>query len=121
MTSTNPTPHAAWFCVVLLWFVAFLNYLDRTVIFTMHDSLTQAIPMSDAQYGLLTTVFLWVYGALSPFAGFLADRLGRRRVIVGSLFAWSIITWLTGQAQTFNQLLLARGAMGISEACYIPA
>jgi MFS family permease len=101
--------------------VAFLNYLDRNVLFTMHDSLTHAISMTDAQYGLLTTAFLCVYGALSPLAGFLSDRLGRRRVIIGSLFAWSAITWLTGQAHTFNQLLLARGAMGISEACYIPA
>jgi MFS family permease len=107
--------------VALLWFVAFLNYLDRSVIFTMHDSLIQAVPMTEAQYGLLTTVFLWVYAALSPFAGFLADRLGRRRVIIGSLFVWSAVTWLTGHAQTVNQLLLARAAMGISEACYIPA
>jgi MFS family permease len=77
--------------------------------------------MSDAQFGLLTSVFLWVYGALSPFAGFLADRFGRSRVIVGSLFAWSAITWLTGHAKTFDQLLFARALMGISEACYIPA
>src|SRR5262249_48222780 len=120
MTSALPTRSAAWLCVALLWFVAFLNYLDRTVIFSMHDSVTHAIPMTEAQYGELTTVFLWACGALSPFGGFLADRLGRRRVIVGSLFAWSVITWLTGQARTFDQLLLARGAMGLSEACYIP-
>ncbi len=112
---------AAWLCVVLLWFVACLNYLDRIVITTMHESLTNAIPMTEAQYGSLTTMFLWVYGALSPFAGFLSDRLGRRKVIIGSLFAWSAFTWLTGQAHSFNQLLFARGAMGISEACYIPA
>ena len=58
MTAASPSPYASWLCVVLLWFVAFLNYLDRNVIFTMHDSLTQAIPMTDAQFGLLTTSFL---------------------------------------------------------------
>ena len=111
----------AWLCVALLWFVAALNYFDRIMLTTMHGSIVDAIPMTDKQFGLLTSVFLWVYGALSPFAGFLADRFGRSRVIVVSLFCWSAITWLTGHAKTFDQLLCARALMGISEACYIPA
>jgi MFS family permease len=69
----------------------------------------------------LTSVFLWVYGLLSPFAGFLADRFNRSRVILVSLLAWSVITWLTAHATTFGELLATRGLMGISEACYIPA
>ncbi len=77
--------------------------------------------MTDAQFGLLTSVFLWVYGLLSPFAGFLADRFNRSRVIVVSLFVWSAVTWLTAYATTFEQLLATRALMGISEACYIPA
>lgn len=111
----------AWLCVALLWFVACLNYFDRIMLTTMHGSIVSAIPMTDKQFGLLTSIFLWVYGVLSPFAGFLADRFGRSRVIVVSLFCWSAITWLTGHSKTFDQLLFARGLMGISEACYIPA
>ncbi len=111
----------AWLIVALLWFVGCLNYLDRIMITTMRGSLQAAIPMTDAQFGLLTSVFLWVYGLLSPFAGFLADRAGRSRVIIASLFCWSLLMWLTGHAKTFDQLLLARALMGISEACYIPA
>jgi MFS family permease len=120
-TASTSTTTTAWLCVGLLWFVACLNYLDRIVLTTMRSSLVEAIPMTDAQFGFLTTIFLWVYGALSPFAGFLADRFSRRAVIVGSLFAWSAVTLLTGHAQTFNQLVFARGLMGISEAFYIPA
>jgi MFS family permease len=41
-------------------------------------------------------------------------------VIIISLFVWSVVTWLTAHANTFNELLLARALMGISEACYIP-
>jgi len=111
----------AWLMVGLLWFVACLNYLDRVMITTMRASLVGAIPMSDAQFGLLTSVFLWGYALLSPFAGFLADRFSRSRVVLCSLFVWSAVTWLTGHAQTFNQLLVARALMGVSEACYIPA
>jgi predicted MFS family arabinose efflux permease len=111
----------AWIIVALLWVVALLNYLDRLMITTMRDSLMQAIPMTEAQFGLLTSVFAWVYGLVSPFAGFLADRLSRSRVILISLFVWSLMTWLTGHVQNYTQLLTVRAFMGISEAAYIPA
>ncbi len=42
-------------------------------------------------------------------------------MIVISLFAWSVVTWLTGHATTYGQLLTTRILMGITEACYIPA
>ena len=114
-------PKRAWLVVVLLALVGCLNYLDRTMITTMRGSIVDAIPMSDAQFGLLTSVFLWVYGIASPFAGFLADKFSRSKVIIGSLFLWSLVTWLTAYSTTFGHLLATRALMGISEACYIPA
>lgn len=111
----------AWLVVALLWVVALLNYCDRLMVTSMRLSLKDAFEMSDAQFGLLTSAFLWVYGVLSPAAGFLADRFGRSRVIVGSLFIWSLATGLTAYAQSLNQLVLSRVIMGVSEACYIPA
>ena len=71
-----------WLVVAMLWPVACLNYLDRLMITTMRDSIKADIAMTDAQFGLLTSVFLWVYALLSPFAGFLADRFSRSRLIV---------------------------------------
>lgn len=121
MSSLSTLPARAWLTVGLLWIVGCLNYLDRVMIATMRGSIKEAIPMTDAQFGLLTSVFLLVYAALSPFAGFLADRFNRSRVIVGSLFFWSLVTWLTAHAKTYDQLLLTRALMGISEACYLPA
>jgi MFS family permease len=111
----------AWLTVALLFVVAALNYLDRMMIATMRESIVTAIPMTDAQFGLLTSVFLWTYGLFSPFAGFIADRFKKTYVIIGSLFVWSAMTWLTGHATTFGGLLVARSLMGISEAFYIPA
>jgi len=118
--TADPLPRA-WLIVGVLWVVAALNYLDRIMITTMRDSLTQAVPMTDAQFGLLTSVFLWVYGLLSPLAGFLADRFNRSRLIVLSLLIWSLLTWLTGHARSFEELVVVRALMGLSEAAYLPA
>ena len=121
MKIESKLPSGSWLVVALLSFVGALNYIDRIMITTMRGSIVDEIPMTDAQFGLLTSLFLWVYGLLSPFAGFLADRFNRSRVIIASLFVWSTVTWLTSYVTTFEQLLATRALMGISEACYIPA
>ncbi len=121
MIPDTKLPSRAWLVVALLWVVGCLNYLDRVMITTMRSSLNEAIPMTEAQFGLLTTSFLLVYALLSPFAGFLADRFNRSRVIIVSLLVWSLITWLTAHAKNYEQLLATRLLMGISEACFIPA
>lgn len=115
------TPRAAWVLVAVLWLVAALNYLDRQVIFSVFPPLRQDLNLSDVQLGLLGTAFLWVYAFLSPVCGYVADRFGRARVISVSLAVWSAVTWATGQAHSFPQLLAARALMGISEAFYLPA
>jgi len=121
VTSAPPTPFRAWMVVALLAVVACLNYLDRVILTTMRGSIISAIPMTDAQFGLLTSAFLWVYALMSPLGGFLADRISRTKVIIASLFLWSGVTWLTAHATTFPELLATRVLMGLGEACYIPA
>ncbi len=111
----------AWTLVGFLWLVALLNYVDRQVIFSLFPLLRAEFELSDAQLGLLGAAFLWVYGLASPIAGWVADRWGARPVLVASLTFWSAITWATGAAGSFLQLVTARAAMGISEACYLPA
>src|SRR4051794_17814313 len=111
-------PRRAWLIVALLWMVALLNYLDRMILITMRTSIKASIEMTDAQFGLLTTIFLVTYGLLSPLGGFVADKFNRSRIITFSLFAWSAATWLTAHATSLNELLFYRSLMGISEACY---
>lgn len=111
----------AWLVVVLLGAVWLLNYLDRQVIFSIFPLLADELHVTDLQLGLIGTAFLWIYAACSPWAGYFADRFGPKRLICGSLLVWSSITMLSGHVHNFSQLLVLRGAMGISEACYLPA
>ncbi len=114
----------AWIAVGVLWIVVMLNYFDRQLLAVLNSSITEGengIEMSQAQFGTVTSAFLVVYALLSPIGGYLSDRFSRKFIILCSLVVWSIVTWLTGKAETYYELLLARAAMGISEAFYIPA
>ena len=82
----------AWILVGLLWAVAVLNYLDRQLVANMARPIKADLDIRDAQFGLFSTVFLLVYGICSPFAGYLADRVGRKPVIIASLALWSAAT-----------------------------
>ena len=126
LSNTNTsTGKWAWIAVILLWVVVMLNYFDRQLLSALHEPITDptrgGIAMTESQFGMVTSVFLLVYALLSPVGGFLADRYSRRLVILCSLVVWSAVTWWTGHAQNYTALLIARAAMGVSEAFYIPA
>lgn len=112
-----------WLVVALLWVVALLNYMDRQMLSTMQAEMkVDIVELQQAEaFGALMAVFLWVYGLVSPFAGIVADRISRKKLVVGSLFVWSLVTCLMGYASNFQQLYLLRALMGISEALYIPS
>ena len=109
--------------MALLWVVALLNYMDRQMLSTMKPSMMIDIGelQSATNFGRLMAIFLWIYGFMSPVSGFIADKLNRKWLIVGSLFVWSAVTFAMGYANSFDQLYWLRALMGISEALYIPA
>src|SRR4051812_3180558 len=112
---------AAWVLVGLLWAVAVLNYLDRQLLVNMAKPIKESLDIANERFGLFSSTFLWVYGFCSPFAGWLADRLGRKPVIIASLGVWSAATLSTGFVTSFEEMLIARALLGVSEAFYMPA
>jgi len=111
----------AWAIVGLLWVVATLNYLDRQLVVTMPGPIKADLHIGDGRFGLLSSVFLWIYGVCSPIAGYVADRFGKRPVIIASLLIWSAATLITGFVTSFEGMLAARAMLGVSEAFYMPA
>ena len=113
----------AWFVVAMLAPVALLNYLDRQMLATMKASMVGDLPSiaNRADWGLILGSFKWTYALLSPFGGYVADRISKRHVVGLSLLTWSLITWWTGHVSSFHELMAARALMGLSEAFYMPA
>ena len=115
-----PSTARGWLVVGLLFFAGALLSIDRSLISVMRSSIMEEIPMTESQFGFLMAIYTWVYAFLSPFLGFLADRLNRSAVLSWSLLLWSLVTMLTAYAETYDQLLACRVALAITEASYLP-
>ena len=95
-----------------------LNYLDRYVSAAALPLILTDLALSDAQGGLLQSLFITVYALVCPVAGWLGDRQPRLRLAAVGVFVWSAATFASGLAPTYAWLLLARAVIGAGEASY---
>ncbi|MGA3205801.1 MAG: MFS transporter [Bryobacteraceae bacterium] len=110
-----------WSVVAMLWCISFFNYADRQAIFSVFPLLEKELGLTMVQLGLLGSAFAWVYGISGFFAGFVVDRVSRKRAILGGLYAWSIICMSTAFSRGFRALFVLRAAEGLGETIYYPA
>jgi MFS family permease len=116
----DPNPYYKWVVVGVMWLIACLNYTDRMTIFSVFPVLQKQMGLSNIGLALIGSSFLWVYAVFSPVGGYLGDRFPRRRVVLGSLVLFSLITFATGLARSGNQLVGLRCLLGVSEAIFLP-
>jgi predicted MFS family arabinose efflux permease len=110
-----------WKIVILLFFVAAVNYADRASISVVFPQLRSEFHASDIALAAIGSVFLWAYAIGSPLAGYLADRFSRSHMVTLSLLTWSVITILSGLTRNIPQLLVTRALLGLAECVYLPA
>jgi len=94
--------------------------LDTTIVLT-------ALPTLSAKLGATTDQLQWISAAytlaLAGFmipAGVLADRLGRRRMLLVALFLFGASSVAASQMTTANALILMRAVMGVAGAFIFP-
>jgi MFS transporter, Spinster family, sphingosine-1-phosphate transporter len=95
-----------------------LNYLDRYVAAATLPLILAGLGISDAQGGLLQSLFIVSYSLVCPLAGWAGDRQPRLRLAAAGVFVWSAATVASGLAPTYAWLLLARAVIGAGEASY---
>ena len=95
-----------------------LNYLDRYVSAATLPLILADLAISDAQGGLLQSLFIVAYSLACGPAGWLGDFGNRLRLVSTGVFVWSAATVTSGLAPTYGWLLLARAVIGIGEASY---
>src|SRR5438445_12908238 len=95
-----------------------LNYLDRYVAAATLPLILAGLSISDAQGGLLQSLFITVYALVCPLAGWFGDRAPRLKLAAAGVFVWSAATFASGLAPTYAWLLLARPVIGAGEGSY---
>ena len=75
--------------------------------------------VSDAQIGLVITVYTLPGVFLTPFIGLIADRIGRRRVIIPLLFVFGIGGTGIAFARDFGDVLFLRFLQGIGASALV--
>lgn len=98
--------------------VNLLNYVDRYIPAGAMPLILAAFGASDAQGGLLQSLFMLPYALVSPLAGAFGDRSRRFAIAGAGVLIWSAATFGSGLAPTFAALLAARVLIGVGEASY---
>jgi MFS family permease len=101
--------------VAILFFTWGTVFLDRMSQLYLAPYIVPEFHLTNEQVGLLASV-LAITWAISTLAfGALSDRIGRRVILVPAVFAFSLLSWVSGLARNFEQLLVFRALMGIAE------
>lgn len=109
------------FKAVLLLCLGFgLVGLDRFMILPMFPTLMRELGLSYQDLGYVTGVLSVAWGIAGFFMGRLSDRIGRRKVVVGAMVAFSLLIGLSGLATGLLSLLAIRALMGLADGAYTP-
>jgi predicted MFS family arabinose efflux permease len=106
-----------WYALAIVTMIYACHFLDRMMIAIIIEPARREFHLTDSQIGMLTGL---AYGATFAAAGIplglLIDRVNRVRLLAILVTIWSGMTTLSGFAQSYVQLLLARMGVGASEA-----
>lgn len=95
-----------------------VSVMDAMILSSLLTPIKQEFGFSDEQIGRLAALFT-VAGILgAPFFGALANRFGRKRILLLGVVIWSVASLATGLAGGFLGLLFWRVLTGFGEAAY---
>ena len=105
------------FALLLLTLVYGFNFIDRQIMGILAPFIQKDLGLTNTELGLLIGLaFAVFYTFVAIPIAWLADRLNRVNILSIALATWSAFTALTGLANNFVQVALARMGVGIGEA-----
>lgn len=110
-----------WVAVAIFVLSSALNYLDRSLLSVLAPAIMAEFHMNQLAFGYLVSAFFLVYAFSSLAAGYLLDRIGLNKSIMGAVAWWSGAGMLTAFTRGFGGLLFARAGLAVGESAGIPA
>lgn len=98
----------------------FLIFFQAYMVAPLIPRLAAMFSVSEERIGLIVPAYMIPYGIATLLYGVLADRIGRRRVLLASLTAFIVLTALTATAQTGTQLVMWRLTTGLGASGVVP-
>tara|TARA_A100001391_G_scaffold160929_3_gene119721 strand:- start:5908 stop:7191 length:1284 start_codon:yes stop_codon:yes gene_type:complete len=115
------SPRYLAYVVLVLFLMNIINYMDRSVIGVLVESIKHDLKLSDTQIGLLNGMaFALFYATAGLFMARIADLYDRRLLMSVSILIWTIMAAGTGLAANFLQFFVARMCVGVGESGAIP-
>ena len=112
--------HYRWYICFFIFFATVLNYMNRQTLSIVAPLIQKDFHLDNAQLGALFSALYVTYAISVALIGELIDRLSIRIAFAVAVAWWSLVTALTGLAQSFWQLFGFRLALGIGEAANWP-
>src|ERR1035437_8831803 len=110
LSQATPRSTTRTAAVVFAGFCAFVTLFAPQPLLPM---LAREFGVSAAAISLVVTASTLAVAMAAPFAGVVADRFGRKRVIVPAAFLLAVPTLLAATATSFGQLLFWRFLQGV--------
>lgn len=107
-----PSAHLVWGLLVYAWVA---NYIVRMGLSSLLPPIMAELQLSYARAGFLATAFFYAYMTMQLPAGFLGDRWGRKRVLLGGILVGVAAAVGTGLAGSFTALFAARLLTGVGQ------
>jgi predicted MFS family arabinose efflux permease len=101
--------------VVMMFFVWGIVFLDRMSVLFLAPYIVPDLHLTNRDVGLLASALAVAWAFSSLVFGAVSDHVGRRRIFLPVVFAFAALSWLSGIAKSFTQLLGSRGLMGVDE------
>ena len=112
---------AVWFALSVLFAINAINFFDRQILGAVGEPVRKEFGLSDSALGALGTAFTLLYAFVGVPLGRLADKIGRKSILSGGVFLWSLMTVASGFAGNFWQIFALRLGVGVGEASCAPA
>ena len=107
----------------LLWLVGvgfFMQTLDTTIVNTALPAMARSLGESPLRMQSVVVAYALTMAMLIPASGWLADRLGTRRVYLGAIALFALGSLLCALSQTLAQLVASRVVQGLGGALLLP-
>ena len=106
-----------FYALGLLTVVTLFSTIDRQIMNILVEPIRTEMRLSDSQMGLLTGVAFALINMVGAIpAARLADVWSRRKLVAIAVSFWSVMTILSGMANSFGMLFAARLGVGFGEA-----